>query len=301
MSQAATQSHQMSDDTTLTSRSPGSAAKPAPAVLRLPQNLVGRDFVVGDIHGAYDLVLLAMRQVDFDGRVDRLLCAGDLIDRGPQSWRCLKFLQQPYVYCVRGNHDDSFAQLFSQEDPPEAAWSYMDRIYKTDWAREISAEQRREIAFALGRLPLAIEVPTARGLVGIVHGDVPAGWDWARFTGALEASDAKARECALEGRQRVLGNDSSGVAGVDRLFVGHTPRDGGARRYGNVFAVDTGAIFHVLKDEQAMGLTFANLCAATSALAVPQEESQTFAGGLNLLPQAAAQGPFGNYVRARQT
>lgn len=37
-----------------------------PAVLKLPKNTEGRDFVVGDIHGAYDLLDQALEEVKFD-------------------------------------------------------------------------------------------------------------------------------------------------------------------------------------------------------------------------------------------
>lgn len=66
-------------------------------ILDLPCNHHGRDFVVGDIHGEYDLLLEAMRAVRFEPKNDRLLCVGDLIDRGPGSHRVRQFLSQPYV------------------------------------------------------------------------------------------------------------------------------------------------------------------------------------------------------------
>lgn len=62
---------------------------------KLGANEIGRDFVLGDIHGAYDLVIQGMREVRFNGHKDRLLVVGDLIDRGPGSHRVLEFLQQP--------------------------------------------------------------------------------------------------------------------------------------------------------------------------------------------------------------
>lgn len=36
------------------------------AVLRMDRNEAGRDFVIGDVHGAYDLVLMAMAEANFD-------------------------------------------------------------------------------------------------------------------------------------------------------------------------------------------------------------------------------------------
>lgn len=73
-------------------------------VRTLPLNTQGTDYVVGDIHGCFDLVDQALARLGFAPDQDRLLCVGDLIDRGPQSAQVDAFLARPYVYAVRGNH-----------------------------------------------------------------------------------------------------------------------------------------------------------------------------------------------------
>ena len=132
-------------------------------VLRLPANIKGRDFVVGDIHGAYDLVLQGMRNVGFDADRDRLFCVGDLVDRGNGSARCKVFLQQPYVYAVRGNHDHDVATLTAEEARCLAAINFNGMA----WLQFVSPQQLDEIQAALSRLPYVIEVQTARGMVGL--------------------------------------------------------------------------------------------------------------------------------------
>ena len=79
-----------------------------PLVRRFAANLVGRDFVVGDLHGAFDLLDAAMDRVGFDPECDRLFGVGDLVDRGPDSARALDLLRKPYVHSVLGNHDYDF-------------------------------------------------------------------------------------------------------------------------------------------------------------------------------------------------
>lgn len=59
-------------------------------VLRLPRNTRGRDLIITDPHGAYDLVWVAMKAANFDPSCDRLLVGGDLIDRGAGSARAGK-------------------------------------------------------------------------------------------------------------------------------------------------------------------------------------------------------------------
>ncbi len=255
-------------------------------------NRHGRDFVVGDIHGAYDLVLEAMRLVDFDRGRDRLFAVGDLIDRGPDSWRVARFLAQPFVHSARGNHDDNFAGLFKDGDPDDEVLEALARLFGMEWALEVTLEERRAIARALAQLPVVIEVETHRGLVGIVHGDVPAGWGWKRFVDAIERGDERALEVALEGRSRVSSDDQSGVGGVGRVFVGHTPQRNGPKRFGNVYAVDTGAIFNMLMAKEHYGLTMTNLVSATAPIIDRGDKGMA---QVLVIDQAVEDQPFGAY------
>ncbi|EOV9087845.1 metallophosphoesterase [Pseudomonas aeruginosa] len=59
-----------------------------------------------------------MREAQFSPTHDRLFVVGDLIDRGPGSHRCARFLAQPYVHAVRGNHEDMLLQLYPEDSPP---------------------------------------------------------------------------------------------------------------------------------------------------------------------------------------
>ena len=240
----------------------------APRVLRFPCNTEGRDFVVGDVHGAFTLVVQGMRQAKFNPAVDRLFAVGDLIDRGDESARVAKFLAQPYVHAVRGNHEDALTALYENGPPdPEvlrvvARWQGMG-----EWWFHTVDSVRQDILTAISRLPLAIEVETERGTVGLIHADVPKGMSWPQFLAALEVGDSCAINTCLEGRDRIKRDDHSGVEGVGRVFVGHTIRHGGPSQFGNVFAIDTGAIFGLKSEGVRPGhLSMARLDANTAAL-----------------------------------
>jgi serine/threonine protein phosphatase 1 len=229
-------------------------------VRRLPRNETGRDFLVGDIHGAYDCVIEAMRTVSFDPARDRLISVGDLIDRGKGSARVVRFLQQPYVFAVRGNHDHDFAQL----DPEEIRLVATLPRFGMGWARNLSDQALLEIRDSLRELPLAIEIATSRGLVGVVHAQPPAGMTWNQFTAALEGLDEATIHCALTARERIQTGDNSTVQGVGRVYVGHTTQHQGARMYGNVVAIDTGAVLRELGVEGSNHLTMINAVAHTA-------------------------------------
>ena len=71
-------------------------------VLRLQQNLQGRDFVVGDIHGYFHLFEQLLVEINFDDSRDRMISVGDLIDRGPESARALEYFMQPWFFSGTG-------------------------------------------------------------------------------------------------------------------------------------------------------------------------------------------------------
>lgn len=66
-------------------------------------------YVMTDIHGHYDAMRNMFEKIGFSSD-DRLICAGDYIDRGPKSCEMLRWIESPgeNVILVRGNHDEEF-------------------------------------------------------------------------------------------------------------------------------------------------------------------------------------------------
>lgn len=274
-------------------------AHPAPAcVLHLSANLNGRDFVVGDIHGSYNTVLAAMKAANFDGSRDRLFSVGDLIDRGRDSWRCAAFLAQPYVYAILGNHEDMLLDLYKDGEFDEAVLRFMASRSGFGWWLDTPREKRAEIIDALRKLPNVIELETARGTVGLVHADIPAGMNWQTFVAKLEAGDPDVRKTSLWGRERIQGNNMDGVEGIGRVFVGHTIEWNGLKRRGNVYCIDTGSIHGEEGRKEGGRLTFANMACKTGLLEGAPPKKGLFDVRDN--PEGTepdALGPFGTYAR----
>jgi bis(5'-nucleosyl)-tetraphosphatase (symmetrical) len=65
------------------------------------------NYIVGDIQGCYDPLMRLLDQVKFDQNKDILYCVGDLVNRGPDSLKVLRFLKSIENQCVTvlGNHD----------------------------------------------------------------------------------------------------------------------------------------------------------------------------------------------------
>jgi serine/threonine protein phosphatase 1 len=107
----------------------------------------------------------------------------------------------------------------------------------------ISDEKRHEILEAIRTLPYAMEVESSCGIVGIIHADVPTNMKWDEFIEGIESGNAQTLDICLWGRERIDNKNKRGVAGIARVFIGHTPQWQGLTRYGNVYALDTGAVF----------------------------------------------------------
>lgn len=210
-------------------------------VQRVRANTLGRDFVVGDIHGCFDAVRAALEDVAFNPARDRLFSVGDLVDRGPSSEEVIDWLAEPWFLPVRGNHEQMAIGV--------AAGRHDHARYILNgggWFLALPDSRRKLFALSLGTLPLAIEIDHPAGRIGIVHADVPCD-NWCEFTAALErrlsgrALNTLMKK-ALWSRSRFDERDESGVDGAAMVFVGHSP----TREplvLGNVIHIDTGAVF----------------------------------------------------------
>ncbi|GBG14808.1 serine/threonine protein phosphatase 1 [Novimethylophilus kurashikiensis] len=241
-------------------------------VRKFERNSQGRDFVVGDIHGAFDLLVNALNLVEFNPDVDRLFLVGDLVDRGRYSKVAKDFLSQPWVHSTRGNHEQLFLSLFANGKPSanELAW-HVERN-GLGWVTELTQDEIAEFCRLFSALPFAIEVETVRGSVGLVHAEVPVGMDWATFLRRISEGDEQVIQSAIWGRTRAKQEIVSGVLGVDRLFAGHTPQAQGAKRFGNCYIVDTAAVFGSAHGPTEGHLSLANMTCTTEVLVSPASQ-----------------------------
>jgi serine/threonine protein phosphatase 1 len=198
-------------------------------VLRLPQNDAGRDFVVGDIHFKTIDLFKGLRALGFDSSVDRVIGVGDLIDRGPGVLDGLKLLGEPWFFTVLGNHERMLIDAYNAN--PFARYA----AHGAGWWSIIADESKAMIIDKLESLPTVIEIASTRGIIGVVHADLPAEMPWKSFIDDL--ANPQIEEIALWGRGRITQHFREGVNGVWRVCTGHTwiPSP---LRLGNVIALD---------------------------------------------------------------
>lgn len=74
-----------------------------------------RTLVIGDIHGCYD-ELASMVDKFAPAGSDRIFCVGDIINRGPFSDKCIRFVKENNIKTVMGNHEHWYIKSWPFED-----------------------------------------------------------------------------------------------------------------------------------------------------------------------------------------
>jgi serine/threonine protein phosphatase 1 len=203
-----------------------------PIVRRHEANLIGRDFVVGDLHGCVDALRYLLREIVFDPACDRLFSVGDLIDRGRHSEEALALLDKPWFFPVLGNHEEALC-LVAEGVMRQSAWNALGG----EWAQRLPPHVLRAYAARLRTLPLVRVVGSGSRRFNVLHAEF-FGDDAALDTGVFTE---RVRQQMIWGRELALGG---GVAerqiGLSPTYCGHTPmREIG--RIGAQIFIDTGA------------------------------------------------------------
>ena len=222
-------------------------------MMQLGVNLLGKDYVIGDIHGAYDELMYGLGRVEFNPDKDRLIAVGDLIDRGKQNMQCLELIHEPWFYTVIGNHEVMMADAIKnakgisdiQGTNPLLFWVANGGAWWYNLGTDELDKLRNKYApMIFDKLPIGIQLIAANGkYVGVVHAGLPRGWTWTETRKHLECinniRDKIAQTC-LWTRDRVHDTHcNTEVLGIDLLITGHTPTPEPLWRGNNVF-IDQG-------------------------------------------------------------
>lgn len=205
----------------------------------VPRNQAGRDFVMGDIHGEFDLLVNGLDEVCFDPMQDRLFSVGDLIDRGPKSLECLQLIREPWFFAVVGNHEDMmFEEVLGRSYCGIRTWMMNGGTWWRKYKDDLNA--RKLVAEAYRTLPLALQIDHSSGPIGIVHASPPGSWTSEGLLDRLSQSH-------ILWDRRIIENgdyeyESLLPAPLKRLYMGHTPQPEPLRMNGLNW-IDTGAVY----------------------------------------------------------
>lgn len=203
----------------------------SPQAHRFERNKGGRDFVVGDVHGCFTALQIALDSIGFSFASNRLFCTGDLVDRGAESHLVSSWLDTPRLFSARGNHDE----MTGLRALPASNRNPLPIGDGEPWFLDLAEANQVQIGDTLRSLPLAIQVQTSHGFVGIVHADFPT-HDWGAINSPFSESD---RETCLWSTKRFDRMDTKEIAGLRALIHGHVTLST-ARKLGNVHFIDTG-------------------------------------------------------------
>lgn len=198
--------------------------------IKMDANETGRDFVIGDIHGYYDKFMKSLEKINFDFENDRIFSLGDIIDRGPDSVKCIGLLDEPWFECIMGNHEEMFIMSIRDSD-------YLARNIHLnnggEWILGLDMKKLAEYVEKLATLPISITLDTPSGLVGMVHAD-PVSEDW----NDVRMGNVDQNHLLWSRSQFSLGYPKQ-VENVYMTYHGHTPTPQ-TKEVGNSRYIDTG-------------------------------------------------------------
>jgi len=168
-------------------------------------------YAIGDLQGCLDPLERLLDALAFDPARDRLWFVGDLVNRGPDSLGCLRFVKSlgRSAVTVLGNHDLHLlcvaegVEKSRPRDTLDPVLAAPDRDELVDWLRRRPL-MHVEGAYALVHAGLLPEwsVPRARALAGEVEA-VLQGSGWRRFLSRLYGNEPARWDDALAGDDRL--------------------------------------------------------------------------------------------------
>ena len=96
-----------------------------------------RVYVIGDVHGHLATFRALLHRLNLR-REDRVVCLGDMIDRGPDSAGVMKLIRSDErIICIKGNHEHMALQSITDDGRVELWQPWMQRGGKSCWASYI--------------------------------------------------------------------------------------------------------------------------------------------------------------------
>lgn len=127
------------------------------------------DYAIGDVQGCYEPLMRLLDKVHFDESTDQLWFVGDLVNRGPESLKVLRFIQhlsRP-AFITLGNHD---LYLLSQIFTPHIHQNTKDTLKEI-----LNADDKEELGHWLRHQPLVIYSKELQ--VVMSHAGIPPYWN----------------------------------------------------------------------------------------------------------------------------
>lgn len=181
----------------------------------LGKNKKGQDFLVGDIHGCYAQLNKQLKEIGFNKKRDRLICVGDLINRGENSVAVLELLHQPWFFSTFGNHEHLFLRGMRDNSSRHKMLFLQNG---GDWIAQTKQEQWQTWFNLIADLPLAIELINHQDKkIGVIHADF-IDHNWRN----LKHFNHQQRMQCIWSRENFKAKTNSQVKHIDWVVHGHS-------------------------------------------------------------------------------
>ena len=160
-------------------------------------------YIVGDLHGSYQLLMNHLNFISFNFDEDLLICTGDLVDKGDENLECISLLKKPWFRTVRGNHEELCIKGLY-----DLKLRQLHERNGGEWFYQLPSYQRHEIIKSFEGLPIVIELNLKNKKIGVVHADIDI-HEWKAFKQDVAKGDyaipgiTSAYTNALWGRGRI--------------------------------------------------------------------------------------------------
>ncbi|WP_024850668.1 symmetrical bis(5'-nucleosyl)-tetraphosphatase [Hydrogenovibrio kuenenii] len=125
-------------------------------------------YIIGDLQGCYDDLMNLLDKIKYDPAKDELWFAGDIVNRGPKSLECLRFVKNlgDSGKMVLGNHDFHLLAAYAGLDKYRAKTDTLQPILKAKDADDLINWLRHQ--------PLFVEHSKFPAVM--VHAGIPPQW-----------------------------------------------------------------------------------------------------------------------------
>ena len=130
-------------------------------------------YCISDIHGCYDEFTALLEKINFTS-TDTLYVLGDVIDRGKESIKCLRYIMgAPNVHLLMGNHEqmmfDALTNDYEKDDSLMVNWLANGGTETLPEFCKLSEDEKIAIMDYIGNLPYLAEVKIGEQNYVLVH------------------------------------------------------------------------------------------------------------------------------------
>lgn len=174
-------------------------------------------YVIGDLQGCYDELQALLKHIDYQPQSDHLWFVGDIVNRGPKSLACLRFVkqlcEQGKADMVLGNHDFHLLAAYaglekftSKSDTLSEILNADDVDSLMDWLRLqplMVTHSVYQVVMVHAGIPPQWSIQEAQGYAQEVHNQL-AQPDWQQFIiNHLFGSEPNDWDNGLKGYERI--------------------------------------------------------------------------------------------------